>query len=392
MANIALPAISTDFGTSFSNVRWVVLSYLLASTLFSLIVGRLGDLKGRRKVLLAGTFVFATGTFLCGYSSSFWVLIFARVVQGIGASALIVLPMATVTEIIPREKVGRAIGLLATMSAIGTASGPSMGGFVLAEYGWRAAFFLMTILGGLSFLLLLRFLPFALNSRDEGLENTDLFRTIKSLYSDSLLRTQLFSNIVVSAIMMSTLITGPFYLIHALHMKPAQMGLVMSAGPIMSVFSGILCGYLVDRYGSLPVIKYGFIQILIGALSFVTIPSLFGAMGFVFSAILLSLGYQLFLSANSYSIMKNVSADRRGLVSGALTLSRNLGLISGTFVMGNIFDFFAKATSLSEAKATSNGFQATFLGAALLITFLLINHLKNQNRRKSETRLINQIY
>jgi MFS family permease len=363
MANVALPSISSDFGVSFSDVRWVVLGYLLASTLFSLGVGRLGDQRGRSKILLAGTVLFTAGTFLCGYSSSFWLLIFARIVQGIGGAALIVLPIAIVSELMPREKMGRVIGLLATMSAIGTASGPSLGGLILGEYGWRAAFFFMTALGGVSLFLLMNFTPPDRSApASEARGESDFLGVMKSVCFDSLLRARLFANFVVSAILMATLIVGPFYLTQGLHLEPRLMGLVMSAGPIASIVFGIFSGYAVDRFGSLAVVRFGFIQLLIGAVSFVLAPSIFGALGFALSAVLLSLGYQLFLSANSSAIMTDVTNERRGLVSGALSLSRNLGLIAGTSAMGGVFALFADPSA---------GLQATFLVAAGLVALLL---------------------
>lgn len=357
MANIVLPVVSMDFRVSFSDAKWVVLSYLIITTVMSLIVGRIGDMKGRRIILMFGSIFFIIGSLACARSSSLSFLIFSRVVQGIGGAALIVLPLAIVTKVIAKEKTGRVIGLLATMSAMGTATGPSLGGFLLSVQGWRAPFFFVAVLGFISLLLVLFFVPSDITSSAEARRGGVLIKPLSSIYLDSSLRVHLISNSVVSAVMMSTLIAGPFYLTRVLKIPSVEMGFVMSAGPITSIFFGTFSGVLVDRLGLLSTLRFGFIQLLVGTLAFVFLPEFFGKVGFVLAAIFLSCGYQLFLSANSTHIMKNVEEDRRGLVSGALSLSRNLGLMAGTLVMGNIFELF--------------GFQTVFAVAALLIALML---------------------
>lgn len=386
MANISLPSIAHSFEASFIKVRWVILVYLIASTLFSLLVGRLGDLKGRRRTLIVGTIIFASGTLLSGLAPFFWLLLLARMLQGIGASALLVLPMAIVTEVMPPEKTGRAIGLLATVSAVGTASGPSLGGFFLGFYGWRAGFLIMAVLALTNAYFLQKFLAVNESKAIEGQQTSKFIEAVNAVYRDSSIRQQLFANLTVSAVMMATLIVGPFYLTKGLLLSAAQAGLVISAGPITSVVAGFFCGYAVDRFGANVIVKIGLGQLLLGSLSFAWIPSAFGAAGFALSAILLSLGYQLFLSANSSSLMRGVSSHRRGLVSGGLSLSRNLGLISGTFMMGYLFDFASKGSS------PANGLRATFLFAALLILLLLLKNLNPQQRRSNEARFANQVY
>lgn len=389
MANLALPSISAEFSLSFSNVRWVVLSYLLATTLFGLAVGRLGDLNGRRNVLLWGGAMFSTGSLVAAYSFSFPGLIVGRVVQGIGAAALAVLPMAIVADALSHQKMGRVIGLLATMSAFGTAAGPSIGGVLIGEYGWRSVFSAMTALGVGTLLLVITFVQLGSGSSKSAQEIT-FFDSIHSFYSKSSFRTHLFANLAISAVMASTLIVGPFYLTHALHLDPRHMGLVMSAGPITSILAGTLSGYAVDRFG-FRLFKFGLVLSLIGTVSFIFLPMHFGSLGFVLSAIILSLGYQLFLSANSNSFMKKARPEQRGIAAGTLNLSRNMGLITGTYLLGGIFDFFAKGTGLSAApeKTISDGLQVAFLIATFMIAALLFIELKHQKRRTNENGFVN---
>ncbi|MGZ8402596.1 MAG: MFS transporter, partial [Rhodoplanes sp.] len=152
IANVGLPTFAQAFSASFQEVQWVVLAYLLASTTLIVSVGRLGDITGRRRLLLAGIFVFTVASVLCGVAPTLRLLIAARAAQGLGAAIMMALTMAFVAETVPKEKTGSAMGLLGTMSAIGTALGPSVGGVLIAVLGWRAIFFINVPLGFLALL------------------------------------------------------------------------------------------------------------------------------------------------------------------------------------------------------------------------------------------------
>jgi MFS family permease len=140
IANVALPTLAQAFTASFQEVQWVVLAYLLAITTLIVSVGRLGDITGRQRLLLAGFFLFTVASVLCGIAPTLWLLVAARAAQGLGAAIMMALTMAFVGETVPQDKIGSAMGLLGTMSAIGTALGPSLGGILIAGLGWRAIF------------------------------------------------------------------------------------------------------------------------------------------------------------------------------------------------------------------------------------------------------------
>jgi MFS family permease len=158
-ANVALPTLARAFGASFQAVQWVVLAYLLATTTLIVGAGRLGDVAGRRRLLLTGLGVFAVASVLCGAAPALWLLIAARGVQGLGAAIVMALTLAFVAEAVPKDKTGSAMGLLGTSSAIGTALGPSLGGVLIAGLGWRAIFFLNVPLATMAILLVHRSLP-----------------------------------------------------------------------------------------------------------------------------------------------------------------------------------------------------------------------------------------
>ena len=159
IANVGLPTLAQVFNASFQQVQWVVLAYLLAITTLIVSVGRLGDVIGRRRLLLAGIFLFTVASALCGFAPTLWLLVAARAAQGLGAAIMMALTMAFVGETVNKEKTGSAMGLLATLSAVGTALGPSLGGVLIAGFSWRAMFLVNVPLGILTFLLARRHLP-----------------------------------------------------------------------------------------------------------------------------------------------------------------------------------------------------------------------------------------
>ena len=159
IANVALPTLAEAFDASFQQVQWVVLAYLLATTSLVVSVGRLGDITGRRRLLMAGIFVFTAASALGGVASGFWLLIAARAAQGVGAAVMMALAMALVGDAVPKSRIGRAMGLLGTMSAVGTALGPSLGGVLIAHFGWQAIFLVNVPLGVLALVLARRNLP-----------------------------------------------------------------------------------------------------------------------------------------------------------------------------------------------------------------------------------------
>ena len=112
--------------------------------------------------------MFTTASLFCGVAPTLWLLIAARAAQGLGAAVMMALTMAYVGETVPKAKTGSAMGLLGTMSAVGTALGPSLGGILISSFGWRAIFLVNVPLGVLTFLLAYRTLPGDKATRSEG--------------------------------------------------------------------------------------------------------------------------------------------------------------------------------------------------------------------------------
>ena len=146
IANVALPTLAISFGATMAQVQWVVISYLLVVTSCIVGMGRLGDIIGRSRLLLTGMALFAAASAVSVLSPSLWILVTSRAVQGLGAAVMMALTIAMVGDMVPKERIGSAMGLLGTVSAVGTALGPSLGGVLIAAFGWPAVFAVLAVL------------------------------------------------------------------------------------------------------------------------------------------------------------------------------------------------------------------------------------------------------
>ena len=341
---------------------------------FVVVAGRVGDLVGRKRLLLAGIAVFTLASIACGAASSLPLLIAARAVQGLGAAAMMALAMAMVGDAIPRERFGRAMGVMGSMSAVGTALGPSVGGLLLGTLGWRSMFIAMVPMGLIAFAVSARFLKS---------DHREAMRARSPLVSIALLRDRLLavgfsSSALVSTVIMSTLVVGPFYLSRALGLEAAAAGLVIAIGPVVAAFAAIPAGRLVDRYGARRTTIIGLASVASGCVALATLPLSFGIAGYVLSIIIVTGGYALFQTANNSSVMTDVSPESRGVVSGLLNLSRNLGLVTGAAVMGAVFASGAGGVdiAIADGAAVARGMHRVFLVAgALTLGALVINRL-----------------
>ena len=361
IANVGLPSLTRAFDASFHAVQWVVLAYLLAITAVIVSAGRLGDRFGRRRLLLAGLLLFAVACGLCGLAPSLAWLVAARVLQGLGAAVMMAMALGMVTDTVTKERTGRVMGLLGTMSAVGTAMGPSVGGVLLSVWGWRAIFLIGMPLAGVAVALAYRYLPVdrpRVASRDGS-----SFRA--SLKNASLL-TGLVMSALVAAVIMATFVVGPFYLSRGLGLDPEWMGLAMAVGPCVAAISGVPAGRLTDRLGSSRVTLAGLGLMACGALLLSCASGLFA---YLSALVILTTGYSLFQAANNTAVMSDVEAARRGTVSGLLNLSRNLGLIVGAWALGAVFAWASPDVTRALPQSVAYGLHATF-GVALALILL----------------------
>lgn len=424
IANVALPTLATSFRAPFHAVQWVVLAYLVATTTLVVSAGRLGDVTGRRRLLSAGILVFTLASALCGLAPTLGMLVAARALQGVGAATMLALTLAFVGETVPRERTGAAMGLLGTMSAVGTALGPSLGGLLIAGLGWRAIFLVNLPLGAAALVMVRRFLPADRPAAKAGRARFDLAGTVvlaltlasyalamtvgrggfgargAALLAGAALGVALFvraearakaplvrvaafrdpalgagfaMSALVSTVMIATMVVGPFYLARALGLDAGSVGIVLSAGPLVAAMTGVPAGRAVDRFGAQRTMLAGLLGIVAGAVGLSMLPAAAGVVGYVVPIVVITVHYALFQTANNTAVLADVDAGEQGVVSGLLNLSRNLGLITGASVMGSVFANASGAADVAAADpaALAAGMRATFAVAAVLVVVAL---------------------
>ncbi|HEX4724251.1 MAG TPA: MDR family MFS transporter [Pseudonocardiaceae bacterium] len=140
IVSTALPTIVGDLGGA-GHLSWVVTGYLLAETVSTALVGKFGDLFGRKRMFLVSVVVFLTGSFFCGFANSMLWLIGFRMVQGLGAGGLMVTASALIADVIPLRERGRYQGALGSVFGVVTVIGPLLGGLFVDHLSWRWAFY-----------------------------------------------------------------------------------------------------------------------------------------------------------------------------------------------------------------------------------------------------------
>ena len=423
--NVALPSLARTFASSFQATQWIVLAYLLTVIALVVVAGRLGDIVGRRRLLLAGTALFAGGSLLCGLAPGLELLIVARVVQGSGAAVMVALTVTFVGAVVPSERTGRAMGLLGTMSAVGTTLGPAVGGVLIAWAGSTAIFLINLPLAAAALAIISRTLPqdlprealasprldlagmallavsltgyalsLTLGRGELGFANVAIlvaaigtsagFVAIEVRAPSPLIQFALFCNrarisglstsMIVSTVMMSPLIVGPFYLARVVGLDPASVGLALAMGPLVAAVTGVPAGRLVEAFGAERGTLSGLSAMAAGTAALSTVPAGLGIAGYLVPIVVMTAGYGLFQAANNTALMAGTSPAERGVVSGMLNLSRNLGLVTGASAMGSVFAWGTSSADLVSATpvAVAAGMHASFAMATILVGVSLI--------------------
>jgi EmrB/QacA subfamily drug resistance transporter len=384
IVNIALPTLVRAFGTDFATVEWVVLAYLATMATLLLGVGRLADMKGKKRIYTVGFIVFTAGSVLCGLSPTIHWLIGARVLQGIGAAMIMALGMAIVTEAFPPNERGKALGITGAMVSIGIVTGPTLGGLLLSVLSWHWIFFVNLPVGILGILMVVRFVPairpsggqrfdfagalallagllsllLALSlSQHSGFTSPAVLallaawagalilfvwierRAVQPMIDLRLFQNKLFSVSLVTGLitfiaMAGTAVLMPFYLQGVQGLNPRQAGLLLTVVPISLGLSSPISGMLSDRLGVRPITMAGLAVLLGGFLAVSTLRVNTTPLGYVLRFIPLGLGMGIFQSPNNSAIMGAAPRGRLGIVSGMLALNRALGQTIGIALLG----------------------------------------------------------
>ncbi|MBI3361440.1 MAG: MFS transporter [Chloroflexi bacterium] len=383
-----LPLVTRSLQSTIGVTQWVITAYLLVISATLLTFGRLGDMRGQKRLYAAGFAVFTLGSALCGTAPTAFGLIAFRALQALGAAMLFASGPAILTKSFPGEQRGQALGIQATMTYLGLATGPSLGGFLAAHYGWRAVFYINLPIGALGLALVPLVLPadtdlssnerfdllgaaislLALTTLLAGLNQgprlgwgspivlgllaaavvfggafVRVERTAAQPMLDlNLFRQRQFSSAIVSALLNYLCVFGgfllmPFYLVEARGLATDRAGLILTVQPLVMALVAPFSGGLSDRIGPRYPASAGMFVLSAGMffLSTLSANSPLGNAGLALAVV--GLGIGLFTSPNNSALMGSAPRERQGIAAGVLAIGRNVGMLIGIATAGAIY-------------------------------------------------------
>lgn len=159
IVNVALPTLGGNLGATVDEVAWVATGYILANVCVMPLNGWLTALLGRKRFYAMSLAVFTIASFLCGTAHSIWILVFYRVIQGLGGGALQPTAQAILFESYPVHKRGAAMAIFGMGAMVGPAIGPTLGGYIVDNASWPLIFYINIPIGIIAFLMTLAFIP-----------------------------------------------------------------------------------------------------------------------------------------------------------------------------------------------------------------------------------------
>ena len=373
--NVALPAIEEEFRSQGMNailLSWVATTYLLAAGASLVPMGRLADIKGRKKILGCGFALFALCSLFCALTSNVYILIGFRGMQGIGGGMIFGTSMAILTSVFPPQQRGRVLGLAVSAVYIGLSSGPFLGGMLTYYFGWRSLFWIISVLGLLPLIVLILKLEGEwADAADESYDVIGMLLYVPSLIAiiygfsivsrpagllmliagcgglvgfvirqrkikEPLFQVDLFiSNRVFALSSAAALIhySATFalafllslYLQYLKGLDPRMAGTVLVAQPVMMALFSPFAGRMSDKVEPRIISSIGMAITCLGLLYFTFVSQDSSLVVIVVVLMSLGFGFALFSSPNMNAIMGSVERRYLGIASGSVGTMRVLG-------------------------------------------------------------------
>ena len=432
IVNISLPTIVRSLNTRLTAVAWVVMAYLIVITGCLLVTGRLSDLFGPRRIYLLGYLTFTLGSALCSFSPTIYFLIGSRMLQGLGASALMANGPAILTTAYPEHERGKALGILGSVVSAGFLTGPILGGFLVEHLGWRSIFFINLPIGAMGTylsskvleraestvktrvdlrgaFLLFSFVTTLLLFLDQmGKGSTpllwgwlllsllcfSLFVVVEIQSPFPLVDLKLFKRRLFIASLGASFLSFwmaaahsfviPFFLQNILGFSPSKAGMLVFPVALTVMVMAPLGGRLSDRFGVRVPATMGLILICLTVFSFTLLKSGVSDVEILWRQIALGVGIGFFNPANNSAIIGSLPREKVGLASSFLALSRNLGMVIGVAFAEMIVAFRLSVVPSGQAETglSIEGIQDVWRIILIIgVTAILISWIRESNSR-----------
>ncbi|MFN2460833.1 MAG: MFS transporter [Candidatus Velthaea sp.] len=391
IANVALPTIATELGTTAAASIWIVNAYQFAVTMLILPLAAVGDIVGYARLYRIGLIVFIAASAGCALSHSLAALVLARMAQGAGAAAMTTTIGALNRHAYPREMLGRAAGQGALMVALGAAAGPVVGGTILAVAPWPWLFAVNIPVGAVALMLGLRFLPrmpgsgYVFDWRSAVLSAATfglvigcidalghqqpaavvaaecaaafsigaIFLARQRRLAVPMLAVDLFAKPVFSLSIVSSVtaftsqtiayVALPFAFENLLDRSPFETGLLMAPWLIGAAIMAPIAGRLSDRYEAGAMGGIGMLVMTAGLVALAMLPAHAATVDVVWRMALCGVGYGLFQSPNNRTILASTPRERTGAAQGILATARLTGQTIGAALVALVFGSAAVA-------------------------------------------------
>ena len=419
IVGVALPAMTSGLGMNYVSVIWVPSAYLATLAVTLLIIGRLSDTHGRRRLLLAGLTIFVFGSALCSVAQSGGELIAFRVFQGVGTACMAATATAIVTDVFPAKERGKALGINIMSVYVGGAIGPSLGGFLTYAFGWRSVFWVnvpigivvlalaiwrlresaprktsepFDVQGTLTFAVGLVSLLIAMTVGETVGWTSPLIIGLLVIAAASFIllvfvetskgdaamidltliaHNRLFAAANIAALLNYTAFFGAsfilsFYIQRVLGRSPLETGLILISMPITMAVLAPLSGWASDKVGSRLLSTGGMLCIAAGLLLLSTLTLTSSTAHVTVYLFILGAGMGLFSSPNTNAIMGSVEHKQRGVASGMVATMRTTGQSLSLAVTGAIIATVASSKVVSSLFAGANPAEIAVESAAFV--------------------------
>lgn len=338
IVNVALPVIAADLRASVAASIWTINAYQLTIAALLLPLAAIGDRLGYHRVHMWGVGAFLAGSIACAFADSLAMLVAARVLQGVGAAAIIGMNAALLRVTWPRSRLGEGIGYNTLILSIAAVCGPGVAALVLHLGSWPWLFLVNAPIGLVSLFIGLRALPRDTGDGGGRLLPLDLLRAPAFALS-------IATSVVAFAAFMLAFVTLPFLLQGPLELGVAMTGLLMTAWPAGVGVAAPLAGRFADRYpaGLLGGVGLAFFALGLWLLSGLDTAS--GSVDIVWRLVLCGAGFGFFQTPNNRAILMAAPRARAGAAGGMLASARILGQVAGAVGVAACFHWFGVAST-----------------------------------------------